>query len=341
MHAPVQLIRSASLNGYAELARSLGIEPRRALRRVDLPLRCLEDPELLISAHAVAQLLEDAAQESGEENIGLRMAVGRRLSNLGPISIVLREEPTGRQALNTLCRYLLVLNASLITRLEAQRDVVVIREELMQSDDRSVRQAMELAVGVMHRILAELLGPAWRPRWVSFTHSAPRDLRHHRALFGAKVEFGADFNGIVCAARDLDERLPTVETGMAPYARRFLDEALTSALPNARDAARRLILVMLPSGRCTAELVATHLGIDRRTLHRHLRAQGINFNGLLQSIREELVQRRIRESGRSLTELAELLGFSSPSAFAYWFRSRFGCTVSQWRAGQGLHGRDG
>jgi hypothetical protein len=41
------------------------------------------------------------------------MARDRRISNLGPLSIVLREEPTARQALDMLGRYLRLLNASL------------------------------------------------------------------------------------------------------------------------------------------------------------------------------------------------------------------------------------
>ena len=78
--------------------------------------------------------------------------------------------------------------------------------------------------------------------------------------------------------------------------------------------------------------VAQHLGVDRRTLHRHLLSQGTSFSLLLKSIRAEFAKRQIRDSDRSLAELAELLGFSGSSAFAYWFRQQFGCTVSQWRA---------
>ena len=52
---------------------------------------------------------------------------------------------------------------------------------------------------------------------------------------------------------------------------------------------------------------------------------------MMQSVRSELALRQIRDSDRSMAELAELLGFSDASAFAYWFRRRFACTVSAWR----------
>ncbi len=326
-----QLIRSASLSGFADLARSVGLSPIVQMRKAGLNPRSLQDPEILVNAWSVGKLLENCAHDAGVEDFGLRLAQGRRLSNLGPISIVLREEPSARQALDTLCRYLLLLNGSLITRIEDHENVVIIRQELLNAPGGSVRQAMELAVAVMYRILSELLGPAWRPRWVSFAHRPPRQLSSHKAIFASKIEFDAAFNGIVCASHDLSVRLPTLESGMAPFARRFLDEALSKAKPNAADTARRLIAVTLPTGRCTADQVAQLLGIDRRTLHRHLQAEGETFSSLMQAVRTAIVIRQIRESDRSLAELAELLGFSSASAFAYWFKKQFGCKASEWR----------
>ncbi|MFD0531731.1 helix-turn-helix domain-containing protein [Kitasatospora arboriphila] len=38
---------------------------------------------------------------------------------------------------------------------------------------------------------------------------------------------------------------------------------------------------------------------------------------------------------RSLTEIADLLGFSAPSAFSRWFREQFGCTAREWRERRG------
>jgi AraC-like DNA-binding protein len=302
------------------------------MREAGLDPRCLDDPETPISVAAARQLLESSATAAGADDFGLRLARDRHISNLGPISIVLREEPTARQALDTLSRYLRLLNASLLTLIEDIDDLVIIREDILLEGAPSVRQSIELAIGVMFRILLELLGPAWRPRRVCFMHRPPADMAIHRALFGSSIEFNSSFNGIVCSASDLAARLPVHTSGMSPYARRFLDQALSGMRGNSVDSARQLIAALLPGGRCTADQVAQHLGVDRRTLHRHLQSQGTSFSMLLKSIRGEFARRQIRDSDRSLAELSELLGFSGPSAFAYWFRQQFGCTVSQWRA---------
>lgn len=326
------MIRSASLSGYVALAQSLGLNPHTMMRRAGLNPRCLDNPDMQISVEAVRQLLEASAAAAGVQDFGLRLASERRLANLGPLSIVLREEPTARQALDTMARYLRLLNASMLTRIEDLGELVVIREEfLIGANADSVRNSMELAVGVMHRILVELLGPRWRPRRVCFSHRAPHDLRMHHAMFGAHVEFNSEFNGIVCAARDLAAPLPEAHTGMAQYARRFLDESLSSAGRDTSDSVRQLIAALLPGGRCTTDQVAQHFGIDRRTLHRRLLAEGQTFSSLMQSVRAEFAARQVRESDRNLTELAQMLGFSSASALAYWFKRSFGMTVLQWR----------
>lgn len=332
MPAPVAVIRSASLNGYVELARSVGLNPQTMMRKAGLNPRCLDDLETPISVASARQLLESSAEAAGVEDFGLRLARGRRLSNLGPISIVLREEPTARKALDTLVRYLRLLNASLLTHIEDHADVVIIREEFLIEGSVPIRQSIELAVGVMHRILLELLGPDWRPRQVCFAHRPPRQIATHNALFGASPVFNSSFNGIVCASKELTAPLPGYDAGMAPYARHFLDEALSRARGNTSDSARQLIAALLPGGRCTAEQVAQHLGVDRRTLHRHLLSEGQSFSALLLAIRSEFAVRQLRDSDRTLAELAELLGFSGASPFAFWFRQQFGCTVSQWRA---------
>ena len=99
-------IRSATLIGYPELARSIGLDPDRLMRRCGLNPSCLADPDLRVDATAVAKLLETSAAESGVEDFGLRLSTARRLSNLGPFSLVVREETTARRALETLGRYL-------------------------------------------------------------------------------------------------------------------------------------------------------------------------------------------------------------------------------------------
>ncbi|UUZ65843.1 helix-turn-helix transcriptional regulator [Polaromonas sp. P1-6] len=91
----------------------------------------------------------------------------------------------------------------------------------------------------------------------------------------------------------------------------------------------------MPSGRCTVDQVAQHLRVDRRTIHRWLIAEGETFSSVLRQIRLEFVQRRLAETDVAMAEMAQLLGFSSSSAFAHWFRAEFGSSAGAWRRARG------
>jgi AraC-like DNA-binding protein len=324
-------VRSATLSGYIELVESLGRDPHAFMRSVGLSARLLEDLETLIPRDAARELLEITARATKTPDLALRLAAQRRLSALGPISLVLREEPTPRAALDTLCRYLKLVNASLTIRIEEAGTAVIIREDLLPSPGLEMRQSVELAVGTMFRLLVELIGPQWRPISVCFTHRPPADASAHRAFFGRSVRFNEEFNGLMCAAADLATPRQPGDPVAAGYARKYLEAALNDRRESVQETCRQLILALLPSGTCTAEEVARHLRVDRRTLHRKLEAEQLTFSSLLDQVRSELVQQHLAHGDMAMREVAELLGFSGTSSFSHWFRDTFGCSASQWR----------
>jgi AraC-like DNA-binding protein len=330
MRHPSEFVRSGSLNGYVELVRSLGRDPDAFMRSVGLQAKFLEDPEMLIPRDAMRELLEITARATQTEDLALRLAAQRKLSALGPISLVLREDPTPNAALDTLCRYLKLVNASLTIHVEETGSVVVIREDLLPTPGLPMRQSVELAVGGMFRMLSELIGQHWRPLEVCFTHRPPGDVAAHRAFFGQNVRFNQEFNGLVCKASDLSRPRESGDQVAAGFARKYLEAALVDRSESVQETCRQIILALLPGGACSAREVARFLHVDRRTLHRRLDAEGVTFSRLVDQVRSDLVKRHLRESDLPLNEVAELLGFSRPSSFSHWFHSLFGCSASQW-----------
>ncbi|MFS8981012.1 AraC family transcriptional regulator [Cupriavidus necator] len=318
------LVRSASLTNYAEVARAAGLDPLALLAEVGLSPACLDDPDLRIPSDAVRDLLEASAIASGIDNFGLRMAETRRLSNFGAVGLVMREEPTVRRAVWSLMRYSHLINESLFLKLEEAGGIAVIRDELLVGKGGSSRQAMELIVGVLFRNLKFFLGPAWSPLRVCFAHPPPSDPSLHFRIFGYAVEFGQDFNGLVCTTSDLDARNPMADPVMARYARQMLESTAGSDRTNAVDSVRHIVLVLLPSGQCSIDQVAKQLGVDRQTVHRRLVREGTTFSEVMNTIRRELAEHYLEDGKRPLSQVAELLGFSALSAFSRWYKQQFG-----------------
>lgn len=324
------LARYAALNGYVDLARALGLDPRPLMKGAGLDPAGLGQQDRWIPAAAIARLLEGSATASGRQDFGLQLAERRRFANLGPLSLVIRDEPDVRSAVRLLMRYERTYNESLRLHLSEANGVATIRVALDFGELLEARQSLELAVGVLHRLLRGFLGARWHPLAVCLPHPAPRDQDTHRRVFGPGTRFDHEFAGIVCYTADLDSPNRMADPQLRPYAQHLLDSLAARDEATMLDRVREVIELLLPTGRCSADQVARSLGVDRRTVHRHLAGGGQTFSSLVDGIRVQLAIRMVQNRGRPLTEVAQLLGFSSPSNFSRWFRGRFGCAPSQW-----------
>jgi len=329
------LLRSGSLVNYAEVARSVGLNPHQLLANAGLSRYALLDTEMRIPAEAVNQLLEASASSSGQIDFGLRMAESRQLSDLGPVALAMWEAPTLRMALDSMVRYLRLHNEALSLHIDESGELVTVKAELHGTADGGLRQAIELVVGAIHRALHSLLsrlnGVSLVPRRVSFTHAAPSNTATHTRLFGATVSFNQEFDGVVYRSDDLEVPLRAYDLSTGLEARRHLDSMLAECGESVAANVRRLVACMLPQGKCSADEVARQLGIDRRTVHRKLRLTGQSYQTILHEVRTNFAVRYIANVERPLSEVAALLGFTSLSAFSRWFAMRFGCSVSEWR----------
>lgn len=324
--------RYASLNRYIELGQNLGIDPGRLIRKVGLDPAGLALQDTRVPAASIARLLEDSATESGREDFGVMLAELRQFSNLGPLSLVLREEPEVRSALELLIRYEHTYNEALRLRMWERDALATISVKFDWGDDDAPdRQSSELAIGVLNGILREFLGQEWTAVAVCFSHSAPPDLTVHERLFGITPQFDQPFTGVVIYGRDLDATNRMADPNLGGYAHEFLRFLPTPKDQGTLDRVRDLIRVFLPAGRCSLSQISRELHLDRRTVHRHLAAHGQSFSSLLDEVRSELAEQYLGNNRYSLTEVSLLLGFSAPSGFSRWFRAQYGCSPSDWR----------
>jgi len=328
---PVQA-RTAVLTNYLDVARHLKLNAISLLGEVGLSPALLSDPSQRIPATASIILLERSARLSGCQTIGLRMAELRELADFGEVSLLLSHQNTLRDALQVIVHYGQQINESLAICIEEVGNTVIIREELVTDMGTDNRQSIELAIAVMHRFCSALLGNHWQPLKVCFTHEAPADLAVHRRIFACKVEFGCEFNGIVCPAASLDAAIPLANAAMARHAQRYMDSLLGTRDHSVAGEVRKAIYLLLPMGRATLAQIAQSQGMNVRTMQRRLDEEGVNFSELISSVRRDLVVRYLENPGYSLGRIADMLGYSMPNSFTRWFISQFDMPPAAWRS---------
>lgn len=324
------LIRSASLASYEPIARAVGLDPFRMLRLAKLPPRVLDDPNLLISCESVCWLLEESARVSGQEAFGLLMAERRDLADLGMLALMMREEATLRAAMESSARYMRLHNAGVQLRLEDAGDLLLLHVDIKLKHPGLWRQAVEMSTGISVRSYRALAHDAFKPVTICFSHERPARLDVHRRVLGTALDFGQEFNAIVCRARDVDLPIVAATPKLNREVKRWLDMQLVDLGDEPLDRARQVIRILLPTGTCSVERVAQHLGMHRRTLNRRLAEVGENGISVVNSVRVELAEEYLMTSKRKLYEIADLLGFSSGADFSRWFRGQFCMSPSEW-----------
>jgi AraC-like DNA-binding protein len=324
-------IRAASLTGYTELAASLGLDAETLAARAGLRLADLDESDRWMPAPAMVRLLELSAQASGCADFGLRMAALRRLGTLGPLSVVLRDEPTLRAALHLLIRYGYSYNEALQMRLREQDDLTTVDLWLELGEPAPNGQATDLVLGALLGIIRTLVGADWLPESVSFTHDAPDDPAPYRQLCGPRVQFAQAFTGVVFRTRDLDSPVVTSDTSLRPYTHQYLHRVVSPGAVTVTAQAREAVEFLLPLGRCSVDQVGRQLGMAARDLQRRLAQEGESFSSVVDATRARNAERHLQTGERSLTEISLLLGFAAPSAFSRWFTQHFATSPSSWR----------
>ena len=323
-------VRAASLIGFIEVSFYAGLDPFELLRTAKISPSFLDDPENRHAARPVTEMIERAATESKCDAFGLLMAECRSFASLGPLSLLLQHLSTVGEVLDALNEYRRLMND--VVALECIRGKESSAFCWIVAPGFEKRQTIDLAVAVGYRILTEALGGRWAPEVVHFRHPPPSDLRMFQQFFSVPVEFESRFDGYSCLTASLEAPVGTSEPTMAGHARRLLQLIpIEGEHAPISEAAQRAISLLLPSGGTKLAAVAANLGMNARTLQRRLAMEGTSFETLLNESRKDVAERFLLASTQSVGFIAEMVGYSSTSAFTRWFASEFGQSPSAWR----------
>ncbi len=325
-------VRTAVLVSYAAVLRRLGHDPAPPALAVGLDPALFASPDATTSGVLVYRLLERAAEQFAIPDLGLRVARERSgLAYFGALGALVRDESQVRGALRRLelDGHLHTTTTSFALTETDGRAAVEVR--MHAGGETALRQSTECAVALLCNTLRHWLGPSWHPLSVHLAHPRPPDSSSHAAFFDCPVRFGGNVNVLALAGGDLDRPIPFSDHALRAYA----TVPRVSLAPGRQGLIRPELVSdtmvrLLADGRCSADAVASALGVDRRTLHRHLERQGASFSSMLVQTRLELAEHHLRDRSFSITETADALGFRSVSAFSRWCVAQTGRPPSAW-----------
>lgn len=328
------LIRATNLWGYSDLIRELGADPRPFLQRFGIRPGVEQQQDAFMSLDGFVQMLEASAEELNCPEFGLRLSRWQGLAILGPIAVIARNAQTLLSGFEAIGRYLYVHSPALSLNVSPTTAGSNVRfsYEVTDSAFPYPLQGYELSMANAVRMIRFLGGPDARARVVAFKHEQVGPDASYDAALGCTVRFGQTWCGFEVprrlAERPIDNADPETRRIATKYLESHYPPSTATLSARVSELARRL----LPTGQCTAEVLADQLAMHPRTLQRRLAAEGVRCQDLIERERRDQAARYLAEPGLYLSQIAVLLGYSEQSALNRSCRRWFGKTPRQYRA---------
>lgn len=300
----------------------------------------LADGEARVPLAVIEAVLSAISERYPDPLLGLHAAQDIQPAAFGPLGHIMQACTTFADALDVVMRYRGLLSNIGRSSVRRTPGELQICWECLVGGPALRRQATEYVMGTFASLIRVLLPGPQQLHSVYLAHSraeAPEAAREYYKHFNCPVYFDRPESSLNFPDRVLQMRLPhgdaQLKDMLEQHARRLLAER---AQPRAlTDEVRHLIRTMIIEGVPMRDRVAEQLGISGRSLHRKLIEAGSGYRELLDEVRLELAQQRLRDSEDSVTVIADFLGFNSHQAFLRWFKQASGDrTPGQYRREQ-------
>lgn len=300
----------------------------------------LVDGEGRVPLVVIETVLSAISERYPDPLIGLHAAHDFQPAAFGPLGHILQACTTFSDALEMAVRYRGLLSNIGHSSLQRLPGEVRIGWDCVVGGPALRRQATEYVFGIVTAMSRLLLPGKPLLQSVHFMHSraeAPEAAREYFAHFNCPVYFDRPESCLVFPVSAMQLRLPHGDALMKDLLERHARTLLAEREQprSLTDEVRHLIQAMIIEGVPMRDRVAEQLGMSGRSLHRKLIEAGSGYRELLDDVRLALAQQRLRDSGDSVTVIADFLGFNSHQAFLRWFKQTSGGqTPGQFRKAQ-------
>jgi AraC-like DNA-binding protein len=317
------------------VAKERGLDADALLREVGVAPTLLDDPTATIPVERVHALVHLLLDRTGDPTLGLDAAKHYHPTTFGLLGAVTAIAPTVREVIRLFVEYVhLTFTFFLLEFDEGDNDRLVF------VDDGDLGPLHRFYLDRELAFVTEIGRALWPDSYVKigraaeFDYPEPAEAQRYREFFPCPVRFGATHSAFLF---DLSGDQPARDAN--PLGFHVLKEHLSSFAGPSRperglaERVRRQLTLCLATRQTLPDLdvVARELGMSERALRRHLTTEGASFRALADGVIAQSAKRYLRDSERSISEIAERLGYSEPASFVRAFRRWTGTTPAAFR----------
>jgi len=317
------------------LEARLEVEP--LLKSSSLTPQQIKNSQIRMPVKNQIQFLSLVAKELPDPFLGIHVAEGIELREMGLPYYVIASSETLGDALRRLARYSGLTNEGVRITCHEGKDITV-KFEYVGVSRLSDHHQIECFVAILLRLCRLLTGLSISPTGVKLTHRRTELPAEIKKMFGCKVAFGSDVDEVIYPRTANTLASVNADPYLNSLLVRYCEEALSNRRAHSsawRIKVENAIVPLLPHGQAKMEEIAKRLGVSRRTLARLLASEGCTFAGILDALRLDLAKSYLREQNLRNSEVAWLLGFGELSAFSHACKRWTGKTPKQLQSAGG------
>ncbi|MBU2511153.1 AraC family transcriptional regulator [bacterium] len=325
-------VSKAVVKNDFELIVQMGMSPERLETITGLERSRLDYSDERLPIWPTFQICQAANESVADPAFALRIGENTSPRSLGIFGNIIMNCCNLGEMIEPLCRYYPVSRelTRVETRLEKDRIFIIFD---VQAPEGIRHLLVEKFFATTITFVRQLSGREIRPLEMRFCHPPVSYTDQYQRIFRCPLFFNHFENAIVFKTEYLEYQCCHYNSEI----KEILSSHIELLLPDHQIAqtfqeqVRAVILKHLHQGKIDIEMVSDRFRMSRWTLNRKLSAEGTSFQDILADIRKNLAVDYLKNSGFSILQIANLLGFTNQSCFPKAFKRWYGLTPLEYR----------
>lgn len=328
------------MRGLAQQLKHLGHSPEQLFKEAGLDYALMDQPEARFPVVNTTRLWQMAVQLTGDEALGLKTIRFITPTSFHSVGMSVLASRTLDEAFQRLSKFGDLITDASEMLLQHKADDTFELAIRLRGDVQPAFQSTDGFMALLANVGKALGSPELSPLRVELTRPQPatEHVQFFDKVFGTQVLYGQAQLKLVFRQQTVLAPL----SGANPAIAAHLDQASTAAIEKLKPAqgcaqkVRQLIesVVQKRTGEPlpSAEDLARQMNMSSRNLQRKLAEEGVTLVEMMDQIKKDSAERRLRDDKDPITAIALDLGFSDASAFSRACKRWFGVSPSQIRA---------
>ena len=323
---------SAAATGLADLIQARHLCLDSILGSAGLDPANLADPVAQLNLDSYCNVLDLAAQRSGDENFGLLYGQQFQPSQLGLIGYIALSSDNALHAAESTAAYFKFHQQETSTQLYFYDPFYYLTYCIEDARIRRREQDAVLTLGMFCNIFRHASGADWCPDEIHLAHSRTENWRSIELAFGAPVRFDCRMNALLFRPERAVGPMPQRDPNLLQLLCHNLKTVGLGRTGSPITASvGSYIRDNIASGRASLEDAGSVMRISSRMLQRRLADEGATFADLVEKTRKIEARRTLLEGNLDVSQIAYELGYSEPSAFVRAFNRWYGVSPLKFR----------